>query len=202
MDVPIGAALPNTPPTPPSLAVPPSPFASLLFIDERIHLQRGQEEASARWLTFELNQGQLYASHQTFARSGGASYPSLSAFTGRLDPGRASLSGNCPTGSPTLLSEFTARTATSCERAVASCVFTCCSALSQHQKSACRQRKQTLEKCKLGRTSFDWNSRSPKRSCENGMTGRPLVFYPKLRLLSIKRICTQSQESNGFFICY
>ena len=56
-----GAALPGTPPTPPGFAAPGAPFASLLFIDERISLQRDLEEAQARRLTFEIDQGQLYA---------------------------------------------------------------------------------------------------------------------------------------------
>ena len=56
-----GAALPNTPPTPPGFVAPRVPFASLLLIDGGINLQRDQKEASARRLTYEINQGQLYA---------------------------------------------------------------------------------------------------------------------------------------------
>ena len=60
-----GAALPNTPPTPPGFAAHRVLFRrTLLLIDERLSLQRDQEEASARWLTFELNQGQLYAERE------------------------------------------------------------------------------------------------------------------------------------------
>ena len=65
-----GAALviPNTPPTPPGFAAPRVPFASLLLIDERISLQRDQEEASVRRLTYEINQGQLYAEREAALR--------------------------------------------------------------------------------------------------------------------------------------
>ena len=44
------------------------PFASLLLIDERINVQRDHEEAQARRLTFELNQGQLYAEREAALR--------------------------------------------------------------------------------------------------------------------------------------
>ena len=67
-----GAALPATPPTPPvpppGFAVPQVPFASLLLIDERINVQRNHEEAQARRLTFEINQGQLYAEREAALR--------------------------------------------------------------------------------------------------------------------------------------
>ena len=62
------AALPGTPPTPPGFAAPRAPFASLLLIDELISLQRDLEEASARRLTFEINQGQLYAEREAALR--------------------------------------------------------------------------------------------------------------------------------------
>ena len=67
-----GAALPATPPTPPvpppGFAAPRVPFASLLLIDERINVQRDHEEAQARRLTFELNQGQLYTEREAALR--------------------------------------------------------------------------------------------------------------------------------------
>ena len=43
-----GDVLPNIPPTPPGMTVPSVPFSSLLFIDERIHMQRDQDEALHR----------------------------------------------------------------------------------------------------------------------------------------------------------
>ena len=52
--------LPSTPPTPPGLPRGVLFAPSLLLIDERLHVQRGQEEASASRLTFELNQSQFY----------------------------------------------------------------------------------------------------------------------------------------------
>ena len=52
--------LPPTPPTPPGLPRGVLFAPSLLLIDERLHVQRGQEEASASRLTFELNQSQFY----------------------------------------------------------------------------------------------------------------------------------------------
>ena len=63
-----GAALPGTPPTPPGFAAPRAPFASLLLIDERINIQSDVEEAQARRLTFEINQGQLYAEREAALR--------------------------------------------------------------------------------------------------------------------------------------
>ena len=57
---PYGGNLPSTPPTPPGLPRGVLFRPSLFLIDERIHVQRGQEEASASRLTFELNQSQLY----------------------------------------------------------------------------------------------------------------------------------------------
>ena len=44
--------LPSTPPTPPGLPRGVLFAPSLLLIDERLHVQRGQEEASASRLTF------------------------------------------------------------------------------------------------------------------------------------------------------
>ena len=52
--------LPSTPPTPPGLPRGVLFRPSLLLIDERLHVQRGQEEASASRLTYELNQSQFY----------------------------------------------------------------------------------------------------------------------------------------------
>ena len=67
-----GVALPSTPPTPPvpppGFAAPRVPFTSLLLIDERINVQRDHEEAQARRLTFEINQGQLYAEREAALR--------------------------------------------------------------------------------------------------------------------------------------
>ena len=63
-----GAALPGTPPTPPGFAAPKAHFASLFLIDERINVQRNLEEAQARRLTFELNQGQLYVEREAALR--------------------------------------------------------------------------------------------------------------------------------------
>ena len=57
---PYGGNLPSTPPTPPGLPRGVLFRPSLLLIDERIHVQRGQEETSASRLTFELNQSQFY----------------------------------------------------------------------------------------------------------------------------------------------
>ena len=67
-----GSALPATPPTPPvpppGFAAPRVPFASLLLIDERVNVQRDHEETQARGLTFEINQGQLYAEREAALR--------------------------------------------------------------------------------------------------------------------------------------
>ena len=52
--------LPCTPPNPPGLPRGVLFRPALLLIDERLNVQRGQEEASASRLTFELNQSQFY----------------------------------------------------------------------------------------------------------------------------------------------
>ena len=65
---PYGGDLPSTPPTPRGLPRGILVRPSLLLIDERIHVQRGQEEASASRPTFELNQSQLYQEREAALR--------------------------------------------------------------------------------------------------------------------------------------
>ena len=119
-----GDVLPNIPPTPPSMAVPSVPFSSLLFIDERIHTQRDQDEALRKQLShWEQSEAATYQARLNLAESNYAHAATRhlleveeqaihhfqhfwEGLTQDEQAYRATV--HSPTRSPTLLSEFTA----------------------------------------------------------------------------------------------